>query len=153
MFETPVDTLFYWVALAGVSLAVFGVVTAMPATAPPDAAATAATIDEVTTSPPGSVVHRPTTAVEWRLEERQLGLRNDGGASHATLTRPVVPVHGDRLGRVLGGENPRSVYGSADAFERAVASARTRTGAWRPAPDRLTIRRVAWGEVDVTLVG
>lgn len=153
MFETPVDTLFHWVALAAVSLAVFGVVTAIPATAPPDATSTAATVGEVTTSPSGSVVRRATTAMEWRLDGRRLGLRNEGGASHATLTRPVVPVHGDRLGRVLGGEDPRAVYDSAQAFERAVASARTQAGDWRPAPDRFTVRRVEWGTVDVTLVG
>lgn len=153
MFETPVDTLFLWVALVGVSVAVLGVVTAVPTTAPPDAAGTAATIDEVTTSPPGSVLRRSSTAETWRLDGRHLALRNAGGSSHATLTRPAVPVHDDQLNRVLDGSDPAEVYRTQAAFERAVSRARTSPTEWHTAPDRFTVRHVIWGAIDVMLVG
>lgn len=152
MFEMPVESLFVWVALGVVSVAVMGVISAVPSTAPPDATATAATIDEVSTSPPGSVVHRQITADQWTFDGRQLGLRNDGGSAHATLMWKVIPVHDSQLRAVLNGTVPESVFGSPTAFERAIA-ATARDQTWYPAPDRVTIRRVVWEEIDVTLVG
>ncbi|MFC7019964.1 MULTISPECIES: DUF7283 family protein [Haloarcula] len=153
MFETPVDTLLLWIALGAVAVAVLGVVGNVPTTAPPDAAGMAATIDEVTTSPPGSVRRRPLAADSWRLDGRRLGLRNDGGTAHARLTRRAVPVGTGPLRQVLREGTPGQVFTSPTAFRRAVRRGTTATGRWRPAPDRLTVRHVVWGGSDVTLVG
>ncbi|MBX0293472.1 DUF7283 family protein [Haloarcula nitratireducens] len=155
MLETHAETPFVWVALAAVSVAVLGVVVESPSTAPPDAAATAATVDEIATSPPGSVATRDLTATEWTLTSRQVGLRADGGTAHATFLRSVVPAVEGRLAAALDGRRPSELFGSPAGFRRAVERAETGTaaGEWRPAPERVTVRRVAWGGVDVTLVG
>jgi hypothetical protein len=125
----------------------------LPSGAPPDAAETATTIDEVATSPPGSVASRGLDASEWRLTSRRLGLRSDGGTAHQTLLRSVVPVVDGPLVPVLRGADPEATFDSPAAFERATAAAETTAAQWRPAPDSITVRRVAWGGVDVTLVG
>jgi len=153
MFDTNVDTVSVWVAVGAVSVAVLGVVTQLPTSAPPDSAAAATTIDEVSTGPPGSVATRELHASEWSLTGRQLGLRSSGGTVHETLLYPVVPAVNNSLGAVLGGERPSAVFDSPAAFRRATDRATTDRERWRPAPDRLTARHVAWGGVDVTLVG
>ena len=153
MFDTNVDTVSVWVAVGAVSVAVLGVVTQLPTSAPPDGAAAATTIDEVATSPPGSVATRELHATAWSLRGRQLGLRSSGGTVHETLLRPVVPALTGRLVRVLDGDRPASTFDSPTAFRRATERAQTDRGEWQPAPDSLTVRRVAWGGVDVTLVG
>lgn len=153
MFETHVDTLYVWVAVGTCSVAVLGVVLGMPTAAPPDATGVAATIDEVATSPPGSVVHRYLVADEWSIGSRQIGLRNVGGTARATLLTTITPARTERLRVVLGGTDPANVYGSPAAFRGDVRRAEDRSSSWRPAPDRLTVRRVGWGGTDVTLVG
>jgi len=153
MFETHVDTLYLWVGLGTVSVAVLGVVVGLPTTAPPDAAGAAATIDEVTTSPAGSVEHRRLVADEWALDGRAIRLRNDGGTATARLIRAAVPARTEKLRTVLDGERPETVYDSPDAFRRDTHRARTADADWKPAPDRLTVRHVAWGGGDVTIVG
>ncbi|MDS0277392.1 hypothetical protein NDI85_06275 [Halomicroarcula sp. S1AR25-4] len=153
MFDTHVDTLYVWVALGTVSVAVFGVVVSLPASAPPDATATAATVDEVATSPAGSVATRELDAVEWSLSDREIGLRSDGGVAHATVFEPFVPALDGRLAAVLEGGRPSRYFGSPTGLRRAAERARTADTGWRPAPERLTVRHVAWGGVDVTLVG
>lgn len=153
MFDTNVDTAYVWVAVGAVSVAVLGVVAQLPTSAPPDAAAAAATIDEVATGPPGSVAARELHAAEWSLAGRQLGLRSAGGTVHETLLRPVVPALNASLAAVLDGEGPSAVFDSPDAFSRATETAGTDREQWRAAPDRLTARHVAWGGIDVTLVG
>lgn len=153
MFDTNVDTLFIWVAVGAVSVGVLGVVTGLPTTAPPDAAGLAMTVDEVATSPPGSVAHRELAAREWSVTSRQLGLRADGGTTHATLLRPIVPALDGRLAAVLTNKKPAAVFESPATFRRATDRAGTMEAQWRPAPDRVTIRRVVWGASDVTLVG
>ncbi|EMA17365.1 MULTISPECIES: DUF7283 family protein [Haloarcula] len=153
MFETHVDTLYLWVGLGTVSVAVLGVVVGLPTTAPPDATATAATIDEVTTSPPGSVAHRRLAAAEWAFDGREINLRNDGGTATARLIRAAVPARTDRLQAVVNGERPKAVYDSPEAFSQEVRKARNTDTTWRPAPERLTVRHVAWGGTDVAIVG
>ena len=153
MFDTNVDTVSVWVAVGAVSVAVLGVVTQLPTSAPPDAAAAATTIDEVATGPPGSVATRELHATEWSLTDRQLGLRSRGGTVHETLLHPVVPAVNASLAAVLDGKRPSSVFDSPDAFSRATERATTEREQWRAAPDRLTARHVVWGGVDVTLVG
>ena len=153
MFETHVDALYLWVGLGTVSVAVLGVVVGLPTTAPPDATAAAATIDAVTTSPAGSVEHRRLIAEEWALDGHEIRLRNDGGTATARLVRTTVPARTDRLQAVVNGERPKAVYDSPGAFRRDTRQARTADHGWRPAPDRVTARHVAWGGVDVTIVG
>ncbi|EMA33731.1 DUF7283 family protein [Haloarcula japonica] len=153
MFETHVDTLYLWVGLGTVSVAVLGVVVGLPTTAPPDATAAAATIDEITTSPPGSVGHRRLVATEWAFDGREIRLRNDGGTATAWLIRTAVPARTKQLQTVVDGERPKAVYESPDAFRRDIRRARTTDDGWRPAPDRVTVRHVAWGGTDVTIVG
>lgn len=153
MFETHVDTLYLWVGLGTVSVAVLGVAVGLPTTAPPDATETAATIDSVTTSPVGSVAHRRLIAAEWVLTSREIRLRNDGGSATARLIRSVVPARTDRLQAVVNGERPQAVYDSPDALRQDTRRARTADNGWRPAPDRLTVRHVAWRGTDVTVVG
>jgi hypothetical protein len=153
MFDTNVETAYVWVAVGAVSVAVLGVTTQLPTSAPPDGAAAATTIDEVATGPPGSVATRDLQATEWSLTGRQLGLRSDGGTVHETLLQPVVPAVDASLAAVLDGERPSAVFDSPAAFRRATETTGPEREQWRPAPDRLTARHVAWGGVDVTLVG
>ena len=153
MFDINVETVSVWVAVGAVSVAVLGVVTQLPTSAPPDGAAAATTIDEVATSPPGSVASRELHANEWSLTGRQLGLRSSGGTVHETLVGPVVPAVSANLTAVLDGERPSNVFGSPDAFRRATERTQTDREQWWAAPDRLTARHVAYGGVDVTLVG
>ena len=153
MFETNVDTLFVWVAVGAVSVAVLGVVTGLPTTAPTDADGLATTIDEVATSPPGSVERRNVAASEWSITSRQIGLRADGGTTHAALLRPVVPAVEGELATVLDGTNPHSRFDSPAAFRRALDRAATTESQWRPVPDTVTVRRVAWGGTNATLLG
>jgi len=153
MYETQIDALYLWVGLSAVSVTVLGVVAALPATAPPDATAAAATIDEVATSPPGSVERRRLIADEWTLDSGALRLRNGGGTAQARLTQDAVPADTDGLRAVLDGTEPASVYDSPAAFRTALDRVRAENGTWWPTPERLTVRHVAWGGVDVTLVG
>ncbi|WP_324663120.1 DUF7283 family protein [Haloarcula sediminis] len=153
MFDTNVDTAYVWVAVGAVSVAVLGVVTQLPTSAPPDGAAAAVMIDEVATGPPGSVAARELHASEWSLTGRQLGLRSESGTVHETLLCPVVPAVDTSLTAVLDGKRPSAVFGSPDEFRQATENATVDREQWRPAPERLTARRVTWGGVDVTLVG
>jgi len=153
MFETHIDMLYLWVGLGTASVAVLGVVVGLPATAPPDAAGAAATIDEVITSPAGSVAHRELAAEEWVRTSREIRLRNDGGTATARPIRAIVPARTDQLQAVLDGKRPGVVYDSPDAFGRDVREARNTDADWRPAPGQLTVRHVAWGGTDVTIVG
>jgi hypothetical protein len=153
MFDTHVETTYVWVAVGAVSVVVFGLVAQLPTTASPDGAAVATTIDEVATSPPGSVATRELTATEWSLREQQVGLRSDGGTVHETLLRPVVPAVNGTLVAVLDGRRPSVVFDSPAAFRGATEAARTDREQWRTAPNQMTVRHVAWGGVDVTLVG
>jgi hypothetical protein len=155
MFEPPVETVFLWAGIAAVGVVVFATITQLPTTAPPDATAAAATVDEVATSPPGSLQQRPLGAQFWSPGSRQLGLRNDGGTTHATFLQPVTPALRGPLQAVLDGTPPAAVFSSPSAFGRAATRARQRAanGSWRPAPNRLTVRRTVWRDIDVTLVG
>jgi hypothetical protein len=153
MFDTHVDALYVWAAVFAVSVAVLAVVTQLPTAVPPDGGVTAETIDEVATGPPGSVATRELDAAEWRLAGRRLGLRSEAGTVHETLLRPAVPAVNESLAAVLDGEPPSAAFDSPSTFENVTERAAANTTRWRPAPDRLTVRRVAWGGVDVTLVG
>jgi hypothetical protein len=155
MFDVPIDTVTLWAGLGAVSVAVLTIVTQAPTTTAPDATAVAATIDEVTTSPAGSVERRPLRAQSWSLADGQFGLRNEAGTSHAALHRGAVAARGRPLEPVLDGRRPDAVFSSPAVFRRAIDRARQRhrNASWWSTPDQLTVRHVSWGDVDVTLVG
>lgn len=154
MFEVPVDALYVWLGVAVVGAVALGVVAALPTTTAPDAAAVADTVDRTAVGPPGAHATRSVDATEIRLGPHQVSLRNDGGTATAAFAYgPVTPAAGDdRLELVLYGHSPESAFASAAAFAEAVDDAQHR-GEWRPAPETIEVRRVQWGEVDVTLVG
>ena len=154
MFDAPVETWYLWVGLALASTAALGVATNLPRTPPPDAASAADTVDSVAASQrPATGVH-PVSADAVRLGPYRLGLRDDGASAHATFAYgPVTPVRsGTALRDVLRGAPPESAFGTPASFRRAAADARNRTPAWR-SREQLTVRRVSWEGVDVTLVG
>lgn len=154
MFEVPVDTLYVWLGLAAVGVAMLGVVTALPTTAPPDSTAVADETDRVAVGPPGASATVEIEASEIRYGPHRLSMRNEGGSSSASFTYgPVTPVIADdRLELLLYGHEPADVFETRAAFQSAVDSAQSR-GEWRPAPEAIEVRHVVWGEVDVTLVG
>jgi hypothetical protein len=154
MFDAPVDAWYIWLGLGTVSVAVAGVAVGLPSAAAPDAAGVAERIDTVAASPYEAADTIRLDATELRLGSTRVSLRGDGGTSHATLAYgPVVPVGDGPLDRVLRGTSPSAVFDSRVEFERAVSRARAADHAWRPAPARLHVRRVSWGDVDATLVG
>lgn len=156
MFGLPIDSWYVWVGLAAVSAALVGVAVELPTTRPPDAAAVAATVDGVAASPYDAVGEHPLRADDVRLSARRIALRRDGTTARAEFAfGPVVPVSpGDGpLRGVLYGSSPAERFDSRARFEAAVERARERDPDWRPAPDRLTVRRVSWGDVHATLVG
>jgi hypothetical protein len=153
MFDAHIETLYIWVGVGLVSVAVLAVVTGLPSMAPPDGAGAATTIDEITTSPPGSVATREIHAEEWSVTTRHIGLRSDSGMVHETLLSAIVPAFSDTLRRVLRGSPPGSIFGSRTTFSYAIDRAQTTESRWRPAPDRMTVRHLEWRGIDVTLVG
>jgi hypothetical protein len=156
MFGVPVESWYLWIGLGVVGAALVGVAVELPRAAPPDASAVAATVDGVAASPYDAVGEHPIRADEVRLSARAVALRRDGTAARAEFAfGPVVPVPpGDGpLRAVIRGVSPPARFDSREAFEAAVERARERPPAWRPAPDRLTVRRVSWEGTDVTLVG
>lgn len=154
MFDTPVDAWYAWLGVSAAALVVFGVVTSLPTTPPPDAAGAAETVDAVAASEYDTTAVRALDARTVDVDPRRIGLRNDAGTAHATLGYRVVPVGDDaRLVRVLRSAPPGAVFASTTAFERAVSAARAGNSAWRPAGDYLVVRHCSWGDVDVTLVG
>lgn len=154
MFDAPVDTWYLWIGVAAASLAVAGVVLGMPRAAPPDATAITDRIDSVTTGPPGSVARIPLDATAVRIGARRVGLRGPGGTSESSVTYgPITPAFDDtRLVAVLRGRRPRQVFDTPSGFARAARTARERTATWRSS-EKLVVRHIVWGDVDVTLVG
>jgi hypothetical protein len=154
MFDTPIDAWYVWLGLSVASLAVFGVVTALPTAPAPDAADVAGTIDRVAATSYDTTATRDLDARAIRIGTRRVGLRNDAGAAHATLASPVVPVNRDtRLVYVLRGAPPGTVFRSPGALRDRIAVTRDHEPRWRPTGEALVVRHVVWGDVDVTLVG
>lgn len=157
MFDTAVESTYVWLALAVVGAGVLGLALRVPTAPPPDATGVARTVDSVASSPYESTAEHPLDARQIRLGSQRLGLRGPGGDAHASFAYgPVVPASGgdgDRLDAVLHGVPPGRAFSSPDAFERALNRSRARDASWRPAPERLVVRRVTWGEVNATLVG
>jgi hypothetical protein len=153
MLDTAADTWYTWLGLVAASLAAGGVVAGLPTAVPPDAEAVAATVDGVAASPYDEHERVAVSADAMRLDSRGLTLRSGGGKAHATFARRATPVGDGPLAEVLRGAPPESVYRTRESFSDALREARARESEWQPAPEGLTVRRVAWGEVDATLVG
>lgn len=154
MFDAPLDAMSVWLGLGMVSVAVAGVALALPTAAPPSPGPVADTIDDAAASAGEARATIELSADRLKLTRRAVALRSDGGTARARFAfGPVTPVSGDQLRRVLHGAAPADVFASKRAFRAAVATARNARVRWRPAPERLTVRRVTWGAVDATLVG
>lgn len=152
------DAWYLHAGLAVVGFGLLGVTTGLPTHPPPDATGVARVVDGVASSPHAAVGEHPLDAARLRLGPYGLTLDGPGGRAHASFRfGPVTPVEpGSDLARVLSGAPPDRIFDAPDAFVGAAAERRraaVRDPAWRPAPDQLVVRRVEWGEVDVTLVG
>lgn len=156
MLGTPVDAWYVWLGLSAAGVAILGTAAGLPSAAPPEPAPAARTVDAVASSPhPGTATH-PLDAVSIRLGPTGIGLQTDGGTARERFAYgPVtpVPLDADGLRAVLTGDPPARAFASPADFGDRAASARRTAPEWRPAPDRLLVRRVSWGDVDVTLVG
>ncbi|MFD1570559.1 DUF7283 family protein [Halorubrum laminariae] len=167
MFETNVDATYAWLGLALVSVATAGVAATLPTSPPPDASGVAHTIDSVADGTHPSTAEHGLAANRIRLTERSIALQSDGGTGTASLHGPkITPVPAGRgsmglnrtngtdgLRRVLGGVPPSSAFDDPATFAAIAEQARDADAAWRQAPERLTVRRVHYGGVHVTLVG
>lgn len=160
MFETQLDATYAWLGLAVVSVATAGVVAALPASPPPDAAGVAHTIDSVADGEYVATAEHGLAADRIRLTDRRIELASGGATARATLHGgPVTPVLAegsggdDRLRSVLDGVPPDAVFDDPEAFAAAAAGARTGGQEWRAAPDRITVRQVHYEGYRATLVG
>lgn len=162
MFETHFDATYAWLGVALVSIATIGVAAALPASPPPDASGVAHTIDSVADGNHPATAEHGLTANRIRLTDRSVTLGGAGGTTRSRLHAPrITPVPAARhdaiehggLRRVLKGVPPDSVFDTPTDLATAAEGARSADHGWRPAPDRITVRRVHYGEVHVTLVG
>jgi hypothetical protein len=155
MLDVPADVPPVLVALSLVSTTLLGVALAGRPTPAPSAAPLAATVDAVATAEYPGPETRRISAAAVRIQPRELSVRGPGGRSHATIAYgPVVPVRRDTaLWRVLQGTPPDDAFGGPFDLAAAAEDARERDAVWREGPERLTVRRVTWRGVDVTLVG
>jgi hypothetical protein len=155
MLDAPADVPPVLVALSLVSTTLFGVALAVRPSPAPRAQPLATTVDAVAAADHPGVETRELGAHALKIGEHELAVRRPGGTTHASFSYgPVVPVRPDTsLWRVLHGTPPGEVFDTPFGFATAAASARQRDPTWRTSVTRLTVRRVSWGGVDVTLVG
>jgi hypothetical protein len=160
VFETHLDATYAWLGLAVVSVATAGVAATLPASPPPDAAGVAHTIETVAGGEYPATAEHGLAADRVRLTPRSVSLDGDGGSARAPIRAPpITPVltggkGGDeRLRRVLDGVPPGAAFDDPDSLAAAAERARSAEHGWRSAPGRLTVRRVHYGGVHVTLVG
>lgn len=155
MFDTPADTPPILVALSLVSTALAGVAFAASPQPAPTAGPLAGTVDAVAAADTAGAETRRVDAAALRLTPHEVAVESDSGTAHAQFAYgPVVPVREDtRLWAVLRGTPPDERFDSPTALRAAVEAATDRRHRWRHQPERLTVRRVAWRGVDVTLVG
>jgi hypothetical protein len=157
VFDAPIDALYTWLGVSFVAAGALAVAVGVPATPPPDAAAVAETVDGLAASPyAGAATVSLGNADELRLTPRGVSLRAASGTVSATFEHgPVVIVTGasDALAAVLHGTDPREVFEDQDALVAATRGTADGQASWRTAPERLRVRHITWGGVDVTLVG
>ncbi|MFD1586943.1 hypothetical protein ACFR9U_08105 [Halorientalis brevis] len=155
MFDAPADTWYLWLGVATTSVLALGVAVALPSTPPPDATAAANTIDAVATSPHEATGEHALDARQFKLGPHRVALRNDAGTAHADVAYgPVTPVReGSPLASVLTGTPPERTFTNQSGFRKAARRARNQSQRWERVERSLLVRRVTWGDVDVTLVG
>ena len=162
MLETHLDATYAWLGLAVVSVATAGVTATLPASPPPDAAGAAHTIETVAGGEYPATAEHGLAAERVRLTPRSVSLDGDGGSAlaplYASRITPVPPsdrggADDNRLRRVLDGVPPDAAFDDPDTLSTAAERARGADHGWRPAPERLTVRRVHYGGIHVTLVG
>jgi len=155
VFETPADTPPVLVALSLVSSVLAGVAFAASPTPAPRAAPLAGTVDAVAAADTAGGASREVDADALRLTPHEIAVRSDAGTAHAQFAYgPVVPVREDtELWAVLHGTPPDDRFADPAALRSAADDATAREHRWRDDPARLTVRRVTWRGVDVTLVG
>lgn len=155
MLELPVDSWYAWIGIAVVSVAVLAASVTLPLRPPPDAGDAADTVDAIAGGEYPATAEHGIAAERMRLTPTRIALRNAAGTTTGTfLFDPVTPaVEDERLERVLRGMPPSRVFASPTAFAKAAESARADESRWQPAPNRLRVRQVHWGETRVTLVG
>ena len=158
MFESQIDATYVWLGVAIVSLVTAGVAASLPAGPPPDAQGVAYTIDTVATGEYPATAEHGIAADELRLTTEAVSLKRGEETATTQLTaHRITPVSSERvdprLQQVLSGIPPEMVFEEPAAFKAASDQARAQAGAWQPAPARLTVRHVQYGEVHVTLVG
>jgi hypothetical protein len=162
VFETHLDATYAWLGLAVVSVATAGVAATLPTSPPPDASGAAHTIETVANGGYPATAEHGLAADRVRLTPRSIALDGADGTARvpfrAPLITPVPPNGGERGGdeslrRVLDGVPPDAVFDDPDALSAAAKRARDGDHGWRAAPKRLTVRRVHYGGVHVTLVG
>lgn len=154
MFDAPVDAWYVWLGLAAASLVVLATALLVSSGTPEGAARVADVIDEVAASPYQATETVALDAEELRLGTSRIALKTPAGVAHASLAYgPITPAEGGQLKALLRGRAVGTVFDSRRTFQRTLRRARDRAREFRPAPDRLTVRRVSWGAVDATLVG
>lgn len=160
MFDLPLDSTYAWFGVALVSVVTAGVAATLPASPPPDANGVAHTIDSVADGEYPATAEHGIAADRIRLSAGTVSLSDGEGTARATLHAPrITPVPSTspsvdgRLVRVLSGVPPDEVFDDPASFATAAEQARSAEPEWHAAPDRLTIRRVHYGDVRVTLVG
>ncbi|SFR33405.1 MULTISPECIES: DUF7283 family protein [Halorubrum] len=166
MFETNLDATYAWLGLAVVSVATAGVAAAFPASPPPDADGVAHTIDSVADGEYPATAEHGIAAERIRLTTGSVSLTGGTGTARAAFDAPrITPVirpeaRGEsnattdaRLRRVLDGVPPDAAFDDPASFAAAAERARSIEAPWTAAPERITVRRVHYGDVRVTLVG
>lgn len=164
MFETNLDATYAWLGLAVVSVATAGVAASFPASPPPDVDGVAYTVDSVADGEYPATAEHGISADRIRLTDGSVSLGDERGTARAALDAPrITPVirpgatanvtTDSRLRRVLDGVPPGAAFDDPASFSAAAERARAADSEWIPAPDRITVRRVHYGEVRVTLVG
>ncbi|ESP87840.1 DUF7283 family protein [Candidatus Halobonum tyrrellensis] len=152
MFDAPVDAWYAWLGVAAAATVTLAVAAGLPTAPPPNASAPADLVDGVAAADAPADGEYRLAADAVRVRPDGLDLRDDAGAAHARFAfGPVVAVADGPLVRVARGRHPDAVFDSSDGFAAAVADARDSPPGW-VAADRLVVRHVAWGGVDVALV-
>jgi len=162
-FEAPADAWFVFLGVSLVSVAMFGVVQALPSEPPPDGNAVANTVDEVAGSGYNATATYDHDADEYYVRSEGIQLRNDGGRSDAAIAygelAPVWPD--DDLKAVLDGADITDIYSDPSDFETAYEDSQDAAvdrldddakQDWLPADGRLRIRHIVWHDIHVTLV-
>ncbi|WP_338727719.1 hypothetical protein [Haladaptatus sp. DJG-WS-42] len=154
MFDLPAESVYIWLGVSVVSVAVLGVTLSLPTAAPAATGPLTTSIDRVAASPYNATGEHPLSAERIKLGSQRVAVKTGDTVTHGTFAYgPITPVsRGTALWRVLQGAPPRKVFDNATSFKQACLEAREAPATWRPAPTRLTMRKLTWEGVNATLV-